>query len=141
MGHCPEFSFTHLLLPVLSLRYEEDESLTQHQVMTDNEIPEKQELREWYRTPEQKTFLNTRVPCYLDVPDKTVFSSQAIEEWFLRWPESEVLFGKPSPNDAPLDEEQKLHRKLTLGVAIQKRREVGVESYLCFDCDAHVCRA
>ena len=79
--------------------------------------------RIWPRTKEQQGFLDLMTSGYLDATNKKIYASRVIEDWLKQWPESDLIFGKPAPDDRPLTDEQKHHRSLILGQAIEKRRE------------------
>ena len=78
--------------------------------------------KEWQKNEAQKAFLQLRLQLYLKALDEAhtePFLASLHEDWFIQWPECELLFGPASPEEpltvAQLD---------TLGNAIRKRKEV-----------------
>ena len=78
--------------------------------------------KEWQKNEAQKAFLQLHLQLYLKALDEArtePFLASLHEDWFVRWPEHELLFGPASPEEpltaAQLD---------TLGDAIRKRKEV-----------------
>ena len=56
----------------------------------------------WARTPEEDAYLDGMLLQYHDAQAENkgpLFIDRATEGWFLRWPESERIFGKPSPDN------------------------------------------
>jgi len=77
----------------------------------------------WARTKEQQAFLDLSTLGYLEEANKKLYASCIIEEWLTWWPESELMFEKPLPDDRPLTDKQKHHRSQAVGQAVEKRRE------------------
>lgn len=80
----------------------------------------------WHRTKEQEEYLDSMLPGYLEALDakKTAaFALVVAEGWFHRWPEGDVLFNQPGPDDPPLTEDEKAQRKSVIAAAVEKRRQ------------------
>ena len=88
-------------------------------------------MRQWERTQEQDDFLKAKIPLFLSAQSEgsskgKVFAAGVIEEWHAHWPKSRVLYPETSPDDPPLNDEQKLHRAKAVAAATEKRRKVYV---------------
>ena len=95
-------------------------------------LPTMVDGRSWFRTQEQTVFLKSVTAGYLISSDKKAFGGRIAKEWLKTWPESERLFGRPSPENLPLTDEEKERRRLILNDAVGVRREVSVESSCCW---------
>jgi hypothetical protein len=78
--------------------------------------------KQWEKTEEQKAFLQSRLQLYLKALEETrtePFLASLHEDWFLRWPEREALFGAASPEKPLTAAQLEILKK-----AIAKRKEV-----------------
>lgn len=79
--------------------------------------------KEWFKTPEQRVFLKSKVDDYIAARAdrrQEPFRKSLVGEWMNRWSEQTAIFDKPTPDSPPLTKDQ-LEQ---LGKAVEKRSEV-----------------
>jgi hypothetical protein len=78
--------------------------------------------KQWRKNDSQKAFLQSRLQLYLKAKEEArtePFLASLHEDWFIRWPEREALFGAASPEEPLTAAQLEVLKK-----AIVKRKEV-----------------